>query len=400
MITFLSFLKRAFRVLKFFVVGFAFVFFASVLSVDFLHPKLATYPLLAKMRFFQDEEKKGVTIINNKEEVVIREDDTYPDVMLRSRGSFVRVIGVLDNASDRSTRRIDGTGIILTNDGLVVADAALAIGGGAKHTILDSSGKQRAAIHLGTDDFLRLAFFKAEGNDFSAIPISNSDDVRVGKRVLSVGYSRTSSDLTARALLIHQRADYFNVADGPFASADSLEGVFLTDKYLVKGEEGSAVLDLRGELVGIMGNRTVDGETLWYVTPANEVRRMMEMVSVLESDRKREPFGAYYVTLNPFVSKEYGLDVESGAWISLPGAKQASAVLSGSPASRIGLKTGDVVLSVSGVAIDSSHPFSNLLYGRRDADSIDIEVLRSGKRIRLSGPWGADSGQGSSATKR
>lgn len=386
MISFFGTIKKLWSVGWKMAAGAVFVFFISILSVHSILPKLHDNPFFGKFKIFQYE-GKNVTVINNREEVVMKEDDSYPDIVTRSRGSFVRVLSAAsaETASvSENTSWSEGNGVILTNDGLVVTDASI-MDNISLPVIITSEGISYNAKVIGVDSFLRLGFLKMDGSNYSSVPIADSRDVRVGQRLLSLATSQTSSGISVRSLLAHERAQLFNISPSAFATADTLEGVVLMDGSPSKQEVGAGVVNLKGELVGVLGLRSVDSSDDWYIIPSNDIRLALDTLSA--SQTKRSSFGLSYTSINPDIARKYNLPVSSGAWVALPGSKQASPILAHSPAESIGIRSGDIITSVSGEAVDVEHPFSNLLHAHRNDVSLEITVVRSGKPITLRGEW-------------
>jgi len=112
------------------------------------------------------------------------------------------------------------------------------------------------------------------------------------------------------------------------------------------------------------------------------------MRQALAGEALARPYiGIQYVSLDPQIVKHLNLPVDSGAFVQLLDQNGdptgAEAVRAGSPAAEAGIKTGDIVTSINGQAIDATHPLDAILTQFAPDDRISLDILRDGKRLTL-----------------
>jgi serine protease Do/serine protease DegQ len=160
-------------------------------------------------------------------------------------------------------------------------------------------------------------------------------------------------------------------------SPDGYEDFIQTDASINPGNSGGALVNLRGELVGIntaILARSGGSIGIGFAIPVNMARSMLEQLLQFGSV-KRGVLGVSTYVVSADIAAVYGLASAQGALVTQ--------VVAGSPADRAGVRTGDVITSVNGAAVKTPTELRNTVGLMRIGDAIDLGVLRDGKARHL-----------------
>ncbi|HEU0137453.1 MAG TPA: trypsin-like peptidase domain-containing protein [Flavobacterium sp.] len=257
-----------------------------------------------------------------------------------------------------------GSGVIISEDGYIVTN---------NHVVQDASDieitlnnrKAYKAKLIGTDSKMDIALLKIEADE--KLPYSvfaNSDDVKVGEWVLAVGnpYNLTS---TVTAGIVSAKAR--NLGTG------GIQSFIQTDAAVNPGNSGGALVNARGELIGI--NTMISSMTGSYVgysfaVPSNITRKIIEDIMEF-GNVQRAIIGIEGAELNSAVSKELGVNQTQGFYVNK--------VNKNSGAERAGLEKGDVIVKLDNHDIYSFADFSGYINTKRPNDVVNVTYLRKGK---------------------
>ncbi len=234
-----------------------------------------------------------------------------------------------------------GSGVIVGKDGIVVTNNHV-IEGADDIKVALSDGREYPCTVLLKDDRVDLAVLKIQAREtFDALPLGDSDAVEVGDLVLAIGnpfgVGQTVTSGIVSALARNQ------VKAGDF-------GFFIqTDASINPGNSGGGLIDMKGELIGIntaIFSRGGGSNGVGFAIPANLVKVFVASAIGGNTTFDRPFVGATFDAVTSDVAEALGLDKARGALVSK--------VLAASPAEKAGLKPGDVVLAVNGIAVE--HP--------------------------------------------
>ena len=259
-----------------------------------------------------------------------------------------------------------GSGVIISPDGYIITNNHVIDQASSLEVTLNDNRSFEATL-VGTDPKTDIALIKIDSEDkLPFIPFDDSNNLKVGEWVLAVGnpFNLTS---TVTAGIVSAKARDLNQFDG------NPQSFIQTDAAVNRGNSGGALVNTRGELVGI--NTAIQSETGSFIgysfaVPSNVARKVVE--DIMEyGDVQRGILGITGGSLNSRVAREYGLTETEGVYIS--------GVETGSGAERSGLKAGDVIKDIDGVKIGKFADLSGYLGGKRPNDVVDVTVYRDGK---------------------
>ncbi len=251
-----------------------------------------------------------------------------------------------------------GSGVIISADGYIVTNNHVIDGATNLEITLNNKKKYEATL-IGTDSKNDIALLKIEADDsLPYIPFSDSDNVRLGEWVLAVGnpYNLTS---TVTAGIVSAKGRDLE------GNGDITDSFIQTDAAVNPGNSGGALVNTRGELVGI--NTAITSKTGSFVgysfaIPSNITKKIID--DILE-------FGSVQEAILGFVP-DLSMDLDGVKIGNLPddsGAKIA------------GLRSGDIIKRVNNIKISKFSELSGQLKAKRPGEYVDITVERNGKQV-------------------
>lgn len=364
------------------------VFVLGGLGGVFFRDRLIPYlvsvrPELSRSDLFEDF-SGNVTVIERTEQLVVREDDSVDAVVSQPSTAVVNLI-VSGGPSDGEGR----TGVLLTNDGIIVSYGAFdeptsdaSTDPIAYHALL-FDGTVHEATFLGTDSLTDLSFFRIDGGSFPAVSLANSDDSRPGQKLVAIGNSDEEYQNRFSIGVLSYRDKTFNVSGKTVASSEKWEGVFGMDILDGQAYVGGPAVNFRGEMVGLFGSVLMDGERRVFLLPSNVVRiSFSRLTAGMLGDRPE--LGVYYRTLtraSAIASGEGARD--RGAIVYSPSGRTGLSVLAGSPAEKAGIRYGDIIVSVDGTDVDLDHPLPALVGPYSEGDTAELGIVRGGEEISV-----------------
>ena len=259
-----------------------------------------------------------------------------------------------------------GSGFIIHPKGYLLTNNHVVEGATSIRVKLDDDSVYEASV-VGTDPKTDVALVKINATrTFRAIPLANSDKVQVGEHVVAIGnplglnHTVTSGIISA----LGRR----NLAPG----GKELQSDFIqTDASINPGNSGGPLINLRGEVVGINTAVNRAGQGIGFAIPINVVKKLVPKL-YKEGFITRTWLGVRVQDLTPALAKSFGLKRAQGALIS--------EVVKDSPASKSGLKSGDILLNVDGQKLIDSDALPLLVSTGGTEAPIPMSVLRDGKK--------------------
>lgn len=281
-----------------------------------------------------------------------------------------------------------GSGITITEDGYIATN---------NHVIENASGievifpnrKVFPARIIGRDPNTDLALLKINSSKLPFAKFGNSDNVEVGEWVLAVGYpfslntTVTAGIISAkgRSIGILDQSERTSGSSGQVASS-AIESFIQTDAAINPGNSGGALVNTRGELVGInaaIASQTGSYAGYGFAIPSNLASKVLGDLMKF-GKVKRGYLGVTFPT--PLAESDF-LKAQGIAPGSVNGVF-ITGVQEGSAASVAGLKPGDIIQGIDGKTINSSSEFSENIARRHPGDNVKISVLRNGKTFDTS----------------
>lgn len=279
-----------------------------------------------------------------------------------------------------------GTGIIITEQGLIVTNRHVVPQGTTEVSVTLSDGTEYDGVEIvgrtGSNDSLDVAFLKipdTKGKKLKPASIGDSSKMEVGDSVIAIGNALGQFENTVTSGIISGYGRSIEASDSTGTETDSLENLFQTDAAINAGNSGGPLVNLSGEVIGI--NTAVasgDAQNIGFSIPINDVSGLIK--SVKEKGVLERPFlGIMYIPITNDVAEAYGLSVDRGAYIVPSG----NSIISNGPASKAGIREGDIITKIDGVAIDQRNSLSSLINKRAVDDKVKLTILRDGKEQEI-----------------
>ena len=289
------------------------------------------------------------------------------------RDPFLEFFGYPQGGTKREAQA-GGSGVIISSDGYIVTNNHV-INNATTLSVKLHDGRTFEAKVIGSDPATDVALIKIEAEDLPTLPFGSSDDLRLGEWVLAIGYPMDLQS-TITAGIVSAKARHLGAID----NKSGIESFIQTDAAVNPGNSGGALVNTRGELVGI--NTIIKTSTGSYVgysfaVPESIVRKVV--MDLKESGVvQRAVLGISFRAIDQqFVDEagEYtGIDKIGGIYVA--------SVAEDGAASKAGIRKGDVITKVGGVEVNDSAIFLEQIGKRRPGDKVEIELRRGDKSIK------------------
>ncbi len=282
---------------------------------------------------------------------------------------FKRFFGERGGENEPLERRTSGmgSGVIVGADGVVLTNNHV-VDGADEVKVRLSDGREFDAVVVGKDKRSDLAVIRLQGDfgDLPALSLGDSSSLRLGEVVLAVGNPFGLDGTVTMGIVSAQGRSGVGIVD--------YEDFIQTDAAINPGNSGGALVNLRGELVGIntaIASRSGGYQGIGFAIPTSMARPIMD--SLLATGRvERGWLGVAIQDLEPEMLEAFGMK---------PGARGVLVgdVMSGSPAEQAGLKNGDVITRLEGAAVEAVQELRNRVALSPAGKVVRVDYVRGGK---------------------
>ena len=293
---------------------------------------------------------------------VVRQSNTYEDFF----GALLGQIYGYPGQTRNNTMVAYGSGVVLTPDGYIVTNNHVVEGADEVEVTFNNKVKKTATI-IGTDPTTDLALIKVDASDLEYLTFGDSDNVRIGEWVLAVGnpFNLTS---TVTAGIVSAKARNLSI----LGEGTEVESFIQTDAAVNPGNSGGALVNTKGELVGInaaIASHTGSYEGYSFAIPSNIVRKVVDDL-LLYGETQRGYLGIRYAELTEELAEKEGLENIEGVYVA--------EVTEGGAAKLAGLRNGDVITAINGKKVNTGTQMIESIRQYRPGDKLDVEVNRGG----------------------
>lgn len=285
----------------------------------------------------------------------------------------------------RQQGEASGSGVIISKDGYIVTNNHV-VQDADKVEVIMTDKRSFTAKVIGTDPLTDLAVIKVEANNLPAITLGDSDALRLGEWVLAVGYP-LDLESTVTAGIVSAKGRRIGILNDDFAqrqgqqqqsqadrqAADTpVEAFIQTDAAINPGNSGGALVNLRGELIGInsaIASRTGFYSGYGFAVPVSLVKKVSADL-LKYGTVQRGYLGILPIELNSTIAKEKGAKVGRGIYVQ--------EVTDNGAAKSAGLQSGDVIVKMEGQPLDSDAQMREIIGRRRPGDAVTVTVNRNG----------------------
>ena len=311
---------------------------------------------------------------NSKVQTIEVQSDPFSDFFSDPFGFFGNPNQSQDGKQKRSVRtpkqQGSGSGVIISTDGYIVTNNHV-VADADELTVTLNDNKEYSARIIGTDKTTDLALIKIDAKDLPAITIANSENIKVGEWVLAVGNPfNLTNTVTAGIVSAKGRSLYQN----------GVESFIQTDAAINPGNSGGALVNTRGELIGInamLYSQTGSFSGYGFAIPTSIMNKVVDDLKKYGTVQ-RAVIGIQGQDVKNYVDaqKDQGKDVDLGTMEGIYVAK----VLEESSAEGAGLKAGDVITAIDGKEMNKMADLQEYLAKKRPGDKVSVSYLRDKKK--------------------
>lgn len=273
-----------------------------------------------------------------------------------------------------------GSGFIISSDGLILTNKHVVSDTGAQYSVLTNDGKTYKATVLARDPDQDLAVLKIDATNLPTVTLGDSDSLQLGQTAIAIGNALGQFSNTVSVGVVSGLGRTVTASAPDTGAEETITGVIQTDAAINPGNSGGPLLDLRGDVIGIDTAVASDAQNIGFAIPINEAKAAI--ASVEATGNIEAPYlGVEYEDVTPAIAQQNNLPVTYGAWVSSGG--NGPAVIAGSPAAKAGLQAGDIIESVNGIQLDSTHDLANVVNEFSVGTTVTLVVNRKGNEITL-----------------
>ncbi len=337
---------------------------AAAQPVDLTYAAEKALPSVVHIKYVQNSKIQTVKVQTDPFEDFF--SDPFGGFFGRGQGQG----GTRERKVQTPKKTATGSGVIISTDGYIVTNNHV-VDGADELTVTLSDNKEYSARIIGTDKTTDLALIKIDGKDLPAIKIANSDDVKIGEWVLAIG-NPLGLNNTVTAGIISAKARTLG--------ANGVESFIQTDAAINAGNSGGALVNTRGELVGInamLYSQTGSYSGYGFAIPTAMMNKVVDDLKQYGTVQ-RAMIGISGTDVKNYVDseKEKGNEVDLGTMEGIYVAE----VVENSAAEEAGLEKGDVITEVDGQKMTKFGDLSGIIAQKRPGDKVSITYLHNKKK--------------------
>ncbi|KPW88271.1 DegQ family serine endoprotease [Pseudomonas syringae pv. coryli] len=273
-----------------------------------------------------------------------------------------------------------GSGVMMSPEGYILTNNHVTTGADQIVVAL-KDGRETIARVIGNDPETDLAVLKIDLKNLPAITIARSDSIRIGDVALAIGNPFGVGQTVTMGIISATGRNQLGL--------NTYEDFIQTDAAINPGNSGGPLFNMAGEVVGINSQIFTRSGGFMGLSFAIPIDVAMDVANQLKANGKvsRGWLGVVIQEVNKDLAESFGLDKPAGALVAQ--------VLEDGPAAKGGVQVGDVILSANGQPIVMSADLPHLIGNLKDGSKAELEVIRDGKRQKLTVTVGAlpDEGQ-------
>jgi S1-C subfamily serine protease len=269
-----------------------------------------------------------------------------------------------------------GSGVVVSADGYVLTNTHV-IGGNAGARpdvrVTLSDGRERPAKLIGTDEISDLAVVKVDATQLPTLPWGDSEKLRVAEWVLAIGNPYQLSGTVTLGIV--------STVSRSGEQVGAVQDFIQTDAAINRGNSGGALINARGELVGIntlIFSESGGSQGIGFAIPSNRARKIMDELIAHGAVAWGSIGNLELFMVDERVARQYGL-AATGALVRSIGRN--------APAYAAGIQPGDILRTINGQAISSPEQVERIVIRQRVGSTIPFDVVKSdGRRARIEVP--------------
>ncbi|MGI9951238.1 trypsin-like peptidase domain-containing protein [Moorellaceae bacterium AZ2] len=261
-----------------------------------------------------------------------------------------------------------GSGFLISSDGYILTNEHVVEGAEEVEVTIAGFDQRFKARVVGADRDLDLAILKVDvGKPLPYLKLGDADKARVGEWVIAIG-NPYGLDHTVTVGVLSAKGRPVDTQDRHY------ENLLQTDASINPGNSGGPLLNLHGEVIGINTAVKIDAQGVGFAIPSTTVQPVLNDL-MTKGKISRPWLGVVLQDMTPDIADYLGLSNAQGVLIR--------EVISGGPAAKAGLRTGDVILQVDGQAVNSASELVKLIQKKQVGQMIQLVIFRRGGQVNV-----------------
>jgi S1-C subfamily serine protease len=323
-----------------------------------------------------DKVGPAVVRINASTTVVTRqgaEDDFEDPFFKRFFGDRLPQRG---RSTDREVKQGTGSGFIINKNGQIITNAHV-VAGATKVTVTLKDGRTIAGKVKGIDRVTDVAVIEIDQKNLPSIQIGNSERIKPGEWAIAIG-NPLGLDNTVTAGIISATGR----TSAEIGAADKRVNYIQTDAAINPGNSGGPLLNAMGQAIGMNTAILRGTQGLGFAIPINTAIRIANQL--IATGKVEHPFlGIQMVNLTPQLKEEINSDPKANLKIDVDKGTLIARVVRNSPAANAGMKSGDIIQTVNGKAVQNSNEVQQVVETTKIGSSVQVQVRRNGQTVSL-----------------
>ncbi|MCQ2553802.1 MAG: trypsin-like peptidase domain-containing protein [Clostridia bacterium] len=266
-----------------------------------------------------------------------------------------------------------GTGFIIDEAGYILTNSHVINDGTYKSVVVSLyDGQEVEGQVLWNDSSLDLAVVKIEASNLKAVEIGDSDTLKIGSYAAAIGnplglaFERSMSQGIISGL--HRTIE----VGGDGSASTTMEDLIQTDATINSGNSGGPLFNSKGQVIGINSAKASSGEGMGFAIPINVAKPIVQQIK--ETGKFERPYlgisGMGLESQNGYSASqlEEMFGTAKGIYVN--------SVMEGGGAEAAGLKKGDVIIEVDGVAVGTMNKINSIMISHKDGDTIEVVYMR------------------------
>ena len=311
---------------------------------------------------FVDAAEASVNAVVHIKTTIVRKTTTYNDFF----GAFLEHLYGIPGQTQNNTMVAYGSGVVLSPDGYIVTNNHVVEGADAVEVTFNNKVIREATI-VGTDPTSDLALIKVEGSDLDYLVFGDSDKVKVGEWVLAVGNPFNLTSTVTAGIVSAKARDISILGEG-----SNVESFIQTDAAVNRGNSGGALVNTRGELIGInaaIASHTGSYEGYSFAIPSNIVRKVVDDL-LMYGETQRAYIGVSPKEMTAQLAEQAGMKDIKGVYVA--------GITHNGAAEKAGIQQGDVLTRINGNDVNTVTQLLESVRQYRPGDEVKIQVVRNG----------------------
>jgi serine protease Do/serine protease DegQ len=281
---------------------------------------------------------------------------------------FRRFFSVPEQPRERVEQSL-GSGVVVDGKNGYIITNHHVIEGADEISVNLHDGRTLKAGLVGSDPETDIAVLKVDNGELAALPMSNSDQLRVGDFVVAIGNPFGLGQTVTSGIVSALGRSGLGI--------EGYEDFIQTDASINPGNSGGALVNLKGELIGVntaILSKSGGNVGIGFAIPINMAREIMQQL-IEHGAVQRGSMGAQAQDLTPELAAAFDIELHQGAVVTQ--------VSSGSPAEKAGMKIGDVITHINDRPIKDAADVRNRIGLLRIGERVEMRILRNGKTKTL-----------------